>query len=538
MSDESNTLSNQTAFSVRKQVAKKAVQASLENISNIQLSEDESDDEKEEEDPTPASMPEREVQMSTTSKPVGKKLSTWTPKKPRRVPLISTKRTSPLKNDSTWFESQHDANNLDKNRSNNASMVLDQTLGEEASIDLGLERSVNEVENGLENLRKSPRKHKRKASISPDSPRAKKAKKPEKAEFTDKKELSLFFSPEKRTPSEELSRDEAREEERPKTPTICKALGLQRNESFKEEGEIGDDDKETTASRSQEREVSSTDSQTKSKSHHRSATDGKERKERNKKSDSRKGKDPERKASKSLKSSKSSKTSRESRKEKSSKQESSSKSSRSRSKSKSEKPKTDEKRRTDSKSQQIPVSSPRKSERKVPNILRRSPSKVVKVDKIKPPAKEDESKGKKSSGKEIEKKIENLPAKTHESKVKKSSEKEKGVKVSQKSSKESDLLKVQDTSEGLVEDGKKELKKKKPVPTFEQLVADSEKILATLRMTQATTASDSSKEKSDSRGNSSKNLKEPTNTSKFGLNRSSFFVFDNKLPFGCFEEDI
>merc|ERR1712038_517975 len=109
---------------------------------------------------------------------------------------------------------------------------------------------------------------------------------------------------------------------------------------------------------------------------------------------------------------------------------------------------------------------------------------------------------------------------------------------SQKSSKESDLLKVQDTSEGLVEDGKKELKKKKPVPTFEQLVADSEKILATLRMTQATTASDSSKEKSDSRGNSSKNLKEPTNTSKFGLTRSSFFVFDNKLPFGCFEEDI
>ena len=43
-----------------------------------------------------------------------------------------------------------------------------------------------------------------------------------------------------------------------------------------------------------------------------------------------------------------------------------------------------------------------------------------------------------------------------------------------------------------MEDGKKELKKKKPVPTFEQLVADSEKILATLRMTQATTANEKS----------------------------------------------
>ena len=508
MSDESNTLSNHTALAVTKQLEdKETVQASLENISNIQLSEDESDDEKEEEDPTPArtvSKSEREMQTSTTSKAEGTKLSTWTPRKPRRVPLISTKRTSPLKNDSTWFEAQHDANNLDKNRSTNASMILDQTLGEEASIDLGLEASVSEVENGVENLRKSPRKHKRKASISPDSPRSKKAKMPEKAEFTEKKELTLFFSPEKRSPEEEPSRDKAREEERPITPTICKALGLQRNESFKEEGEIPDDDKETTVSRDKEREVSSADSQTKSKSQHRSSTDCKERKDT-------RGKDTERKASKSSES----RTSRDSRKDKSSKHssekrsdESSSMSSRSRSNSKNEKPKSGEKRRSDSKSQQIPASSPRKTERKVPNILRKSPSKDVKMGKPKPPEKEQESKGKKSS------------------------EKERGVKVAQKKTKESvsDMLKVQDPAQGLVEGGDKEMKKKNSAPTFEQLVADSEKILATLKMTQTTTAN----EKPVSKG---KNSKEPRNASKFGLTRSSFFVFNNKLPFGCFEED-
>ena len=64
---------------------------------------------------------------------------TFTPRKPRRVALISTKRKSPIKNGSTRFETQHDANNLDKNLSSNASMILDQNLGEKASIDLGLE---------------------------------------------------------------------------------------------------------------------------------------------------------------------------------------------------------------------------------------------------------------------------------------------------------------------------------------------------------------------------------------------------------------
>ena len=491
MSDESNTLSNHTAFAVTKQLeSKKVVQPSLENISNIELSEDDSDDEKEEEDPTQdrtVGKSERKTQTSTTSKTEGKNLSTWTPRKPRRVPLISTKRTSPLKNDSTWFEAQHDANNLDKNRSNNTSMIWDQTLGEKASIDLGLETSINEVENGVENLRKSPRKQKRKDSISPESPRAKKAKLPEKAEFTEKKELTLFFSPKKRTSEEEPSSDTAIEEERSITPTICKALGLQRNESYKEEGDISDG----TASRFKE-SASNTDSQTKSQ--HRSSTDYKERK-----------------ASKSSES-------RTSRKEKSTKKslekilhESSSRSSRSRSNSKNVKPKRYEKRRTDSKSQQILTSSPRKSERKVPNILCKSPSKDVKNGKIKPPTEQQEFKGKKSSEKEKDK---------------------RRIKVAQKSPKESVsyVLNVQDPPQGLMERGNTEIKKNKSAPIFEQLLADSEKILATLRMTQATTPNEKPVSKV-------KNSKEPINASKFGLTRTSFFVFNNKLPFGCFEED-
>ena len=88
----------------------------------------------------------------------------------------------------------------------------------------------------------------------------------------------------------------------------------------------------------------------------------------------------------------------------------------------------------------------------------------------------------------------------------------------------SDVLKVQHH----------ETNQKKSTPTFEQLVADSEKILATIKMAPATTGSVSAKEKPMSE----KELNEPTNTSKFGLSRSSFSVFYNKLPFGCFEEDI
>ena len=192
-----------------------------------------------------------------------------------------------------------------------------------------------------------------------------------------------------------------------------------------------------------------------------------------------------------------------------------------------------ERRRSDSRSTtpfQIPVSSPWKSERKVPNILRKSPSKDVKTTKTNPTAKEQESKGKKSLDKEKERKVEKPSSKEQESEGKKSSDRKRKVTVGQKIPKEtlSEVLKVQNP----------EMKKKKSAPTFEQLAVESEKILASIKMTQATKESFSSKEQSGSEGNSSKDSKEPANASKFGLTRSSFFVFNNKLPFGQFEEDI
>merc|ERR1712150_35341 len=96
-----------------------------------------------------------------------------------------------------------------------------------------------------------------------------------------------------------------------------------------------------------------------------------------------------------------------------------------------------------------------------------------------------------------------------ESKGKKSSDKEREIKVAPKIAKEtvSDVLKVQNP----------EMKKKKSAPTFEQLAADSKKILATIKMTQPTTGSVASKEKAVSDGKSNKDFKETSNVSKFGL---------------------
>ena len=83
-------------------------------------------------------------------------------KPPRRCALISSKRKSPLKNDSTKFEQQFDANNLDKNRSSNASLFLDENINSLESDD-----EKQTVINSQVEARRSPRKHKRKASISP-----------------------------------------------------------------------------------------------------------------------------------------------------------------------------------------------------------------------------------------------------------------------------------------------------------------------------------------------------------------------------------
>ena len=383
LSDESK----QTGFSVIKQLEKKkTVQASSENIeiSNIQVSEDETGIEKREGDITPVS-------------------------KSERLPLIKTKNMSSSENNSTWFEGQH------------------------------------EVENGETNLRKYPRKQRRKASISPDSPRAKKSKIPNKAVITGKEP--------------------------------------QRNESSKEEREIPYEYEETNASRFMESEISRTDRQTKSKSHHRSSTDIKERKEVDKENDSNRNNDSERNSSET-------KTSRDSRKEKSLKYSSDECTLRTnrRSHTKNEKPKTDEKRRTDSKFQPIPASIPIKSEMKVSMTLNKSPSKVVKLGNTKPQTKGQESKEKKSSDKESERKVEKSSAEKQQPKVKKFASKERETIVAPKSPQKSVMFKGQ--------------------------------------MPEANTTSDS-KEDFALKGYFNKDHKEPINAANFGLTRSPFFIFDN-----------
>ena len=255
LSDESNTLSNhikQTAPAAHS--VSPVFNSSIEKIDAPNLSDD-SDNEAEVTTSEVDSSTERKAEKlgsfvesyltveTKESKSTMSDLNAFTPRKPRRISLISTKRKSPIKNGSTKFESRHDANNLDKNLSAGASQLLDQNLGAEASIDLGLggdgteeQTMVKEGNNDRKELetRKSPRKHKRKHSASPkapaklkdlmDSPVKKRQKLPEKTDNLEDEELKLCFSPEKK-PSV-IGTDS-----RPKTPTICKALGLQRSEN-------------------------------------------------------------------------------------------------------------------------------------------------------------------------------------------------------------------------------------------------------------------------------------------------------------------
>merc|ERR1719204_2457758 len=85
-------------------------------------------------------------------------------KKPRRVALTSFKRKSPIKNGATSFESANDANNLDKVTGGDSSKVFESgSLGKEASFDLGLEEGGSEKPEALKTVsvistRKSPRK--------------------------------------------------------------------------------------------------------------------------------------------------------------------------------------------------------------------------------------------------------------------------------------------------------------------------------------------------------------------------------------------
>ena len=185
LSDESNTLSNHLSLSLAAAAPAAATQAvfnsSIEKIDAPNLS-DESDEDVSEVDSSTerkahkyGSFVESYLHVETSSskqiekEKENKNIVTFTPRKPRRVALISTKRKSPIKNGSTKFEIQHDANNLDKNLHADASQILDQNLGAEASIDLGLEADVEEKtpEKKTPEVRKSPRKHKRKHSSSP-----------------------------------------------------------------------------------------------------------------------------------------------------------------------------------------------------------------------------------------------------------------------------------------------------------------------------------------------------------------------------------
>merc|ERR1719204_2912287 len=85
-------------------------------------------------------------------------------KKPRRVALTSFKRKSPIKNGATSFESANDANNLDKVTGGDSYKVFESgSLGKEASFDLGLEEGGSEKPEALKTVsvistRKSPRK--------------------------------------------------------------------------------------------------------------------------------------------------------------------------------------------------------------------------------------------------------------------------------------------------------------------------------------------------------------------------------------------
>ena len=235
LSDESNTLSMSNQMMKNKLVTRRDINTSVESISELNLSDDSEDETSEVDSSTErkaekiGSFVESYLTAETRTTAAEKKkpaVTTFTPRKPRRVALISsTRRKSPIKNGATMFETRHDANNLDKNLHEDASHVLEQNLGAEASVDLGLEDSV-EAGPVSPVVRKSPRKHKRKLSSSPrpvsESPAEKRQKIPETAEFQENCELKLSFSPVKKNPGSE---------QRPETPTIVEALGLVRSDS-------------------------------------------------------------------------------------------------------------------------------------------------------------------------------------------------------------------------------------------------------------------------------------------------------------------
>merc|ERR1712142_687121 len=218
LSDDSNTAS-------LPQIAAEKQEEMLDRISPefpaLQLSDDsETDNDEDNMDISEVdSSTERKVKSDeSTTKAVSIKPS-FTPRQPRRVALTTTARRSPLKNDSTKFELQHDANNLDKNRNEEAEHLL------EADRLKRVEKIQKDKKDAvLINSRTSPRKRKgyktplksgdkskiketfEDSSVSSNkvceskealTPPQKKQKVPENAEFDEGKELSLMFSPTK-----------------------------------------------------------------------------------------------------------------------------------------------------------------------------------------------------------------------------------------------------------------------------------------------------------------------------------------------------
>lgn len=209
LSDESNTASLPHVAGARKpNVSDDILDRVSPEFPALHLSDDsETEDESMEVD----SSTERKVASSeTTTREIASK--TFTPRKPRRVPLTTTARRSPLKNDSTNFELQHDANNLDKKLNEEAEHLLESDRLKKVRIPSSDRKEAMPISS-----RKSPRKrksikspkseNKSKATSEPSvlkssdsltsdkTPPSKRQKVPEKAEFDEGKELSLMFSP-------------------------------------------------------------------------------------------------------------------------------------------------------------------------------------------------------------------------------------------------------------------------------------------------------------------------------------------------------
>jgi len=231
LSDESNTASlPQAAGSKKHNVADDILDRVSPEFPALHLSDDsETEDESMEVDSSTerkvtklvkvGSFVESYLQVAsseTTTKTREVASKTFTPRKPRRVALTSTARRSPLKNDSTNFELQHDANNLDKKLNEEAEHLLESDRLKKVRVPSSDRKEAMPISS-----RKSPRKrksikspkseNKSKATsepsvlksseatslISDKTPPSKRQKIPEKAEFDEGKELSLMFSPTK-----------------------------------------------------------------------------------------------------------------------------------------------------------------------------------------------------------------------------------------------------------------------------------------------------------------------------------------------------